>query len=543
MTLQTAAHPGSRGGPRAGSSGPASGFGRADEVEEEDGPQERDGARRRAHARRRAYLAGRLHDTVLRRPRAEPREEFPRSRRVRLLRRHAVSPRDPRLHHPGRRPAHEGPEERVPLGQRGQDGRQGQSDHAQARVQRHEPPARNRLDGPFLGPGLRLFPVLHRPQGLPLPGPPVHGIRGSREGDGRRGPHRGRLRSRPVEPDARQAAQPAEAPLDRARGGAARAGAPDPGCASEDRDGPEPGIRGHAPRVRAGALRPRGGAAGRPARRRHRRAPVLPAARFRRRQRPRRPLSGARLLRPGELDRGPRRARARGRAGPRDGGDAPDLGAALIEDLGDRDLSMDLADAPREDRPRLLDEAEELLSTIRTIAPEAASLNPAFDAAFFETELEHTRHWALEQGGQEPLEAGRAAAVGPARASPRRGGGRSGGHGRPRARRTATTTRTTSCAPPTAGSRRSTFRTCASGRPTTTPSRSGSSGPARRSRPTRAPTRKPVLLQRAWKVLGTFEKMLLKGRPFYRPHRETARRVIRRHTSPGGPFAGLLAFL
>ena len=52
-----------------------------------------------------------------------------------------------------------------------------------------------------------------------------------------------------------------------------------------------------------------------------------------------------------------------------------------------------------------------------------------------------------------------------------------------------------------------------------------------------------VLLQRAWKVLGTFEKMLLKGRPFYRPHRETARRVIRRHTSPGGPFAGLLAFL
>jgi aminoglycoside/choline kinase family phosphotransferase len=52
-----------------------------------------------------------------------------------------------------------------------------------------------------------------------------------------------------------------------------------------------------------------------------------------------------------------------------------------------------------------------------------------------------------------------------------------------------------------------------------------------------------VLLQRAWKVLGTFEKMLLKGRPFYRPHREAARRVIRRHTSQAGPFEGLLAFL
>jgi hypothetical protein len=53
----------------------------------------------------------------------------------------------------------------------------------------------------------------------------------------------------------------------------------------------------------------------------------------------------------------------------------------------------------------------------------------------------------------------------------------------------------------------------------------------------------PVLLQRAWKVLGTFEKMMLLGRPFYRPHREAARRVIRRHTAPGGPFAPLLAFL
>ena len=57
------------------------------------------------------------------------------------------------------------------------------------------------------------------------------------------------------------------------------------------------------------------------------------------------------------------------------------------------------------------------------------------------------------------------------------------------------------------------------------------------------PYAEAVLLQRAWKVLGTFEKMLLMGRPFYRPHRETARRVIRRHTSRGGPFEALLAFL
>ena len=48
--------------------------------------------------------------------------------------------------------------------------------------------------------------------------------------------------------------------------------------------------------------------------------------------------------------------------------DAPDLGAALIEDLGDRDLSMDLADAPREDRPRLLDEAEEQESRMTLLA-------------------------------------------------------------------------------------------------------------------------------------------------------------------------------
>ena len=63
---------------------------------------------------------------------------------------------------------------------------------------------------------------------------------------------------------------------------------------------------------------------------------------------------------------------------------------------------MDLADAPREDRPRLLDEAEELLTPLRTISREAATAIPAFDAAFFAAELDHTRHWALEKGGAEP---------------------------------------------------------------------------------------------------------------------------------------------
>jgi N-acetylmuramate 1-kinase len=89
--------------------------------------------------------------------------------------------------------------------------------------------------------------------------------------------------------------------------------------------------------------------------------------------------------------------------------DAPDLGAALIEDLGDRDLAMDLAAAPRENRPRLLDEAEDILTPLRTIARDAAARNPAFDAAFFAAELDHTRHWALEKGGAEPLGPARAA--------------------------------------------------------------------------------------------------------------------------------------
>jgi len=55
--------------------------------------------------------------------------------------------------------------------------------------------------------------------------------------------------------------------------------------------------------------------------------------------------------------------------------------------------------------------------------------------------------------------------------------------------------------------------------------------------------REAVLLQRAWKVLGTFEKMLALGREVYRPHRDAAVRTIRGFTRPDGPFRTLLGFL
>ena len=55
--------------------------------------------------------------------------------------------------------------------------------------------------------------------------------------------------------------------------------------------------------------------------------------------------------------------------------------------------------------------------------------------------------------------------------------------------------------------------------------------------------REAVVLQRAWKVLGTFEKMLSKGRGVYAVHRDTARRVIRKCTSPGSAYGALLPFL
>ncbi len=222
--------------------------------------------------------------------------------------------------------------------------------------------------------------------------------------------------------------------------------------------------------------------------------------------------------------------------------DAPDLGAALIEDLGDRDLSMDLADAAREDRPRLLDEAEDLLTPIRTIARAAATRNPAFDAAFFAAELDHTRHWALEKDGQDVLPPARAGewdrlavALAAAAADPAATGDPVPTHRDYHANNLMRTAagelapidfQDLRLGPPDYDAVSLRFE------------RAGESVESDANAYSEA-----VLLQRAWKVLGTFEKMLLKGRPFYRPHRETARRVIRRHTSPAGPFAAFLAFL
>lgn len=222
--------------------------------------------------------------------------------------------------------------------------------------------------------------------------------------------------------------------------------------------------------------------------------------------------------------------------------DAPDLGAALIEDLGDRDLAMDIADAPREDRAGLLDEAEDLLTPIRAIARAAATRNPAFDAAFFTAELDHTRHWALEKDGQDPLDPDRAAewnrlaaALARAAADPESTGDPVPTHRDYHANNLMRTREGRLAAID--------FQDLRLGPPdydavSLRYERAGEGVEADAGAVSEA-----VLLQRAWKVLGTFEKMMLKGRPFYRPHRETARRVIRRHTSPGGPYGGLLAFL
>jgi aminoglycoside/choline kinase family phosphotransferase len=222
--------------------------------------------------------------------------------------------------------------------------------------------------------------------------------------------------------------------------------------------------------------------------------------------------------------------------------DAPDLGAALVEDLGDRDLAAEIGEAASGDRPRLLDEAEELLHAVRTIDPVAARRNPAFDTEFFSRELAQTRLWALEKGGAAPLTAGEA-----------RDWDRLAGD----LARTAADPAVTGDPVPTHRDFHANnlmrapdgrlalidFQDLRLGPPDYDPvslrfERAGESvpsGPAAYS--------EAVLLQRAWKVLGTFEKMLGLGRPIYRPHRDTALRVLRTRTTPGGPWAPLLRFL
>jgi N-acetylmuramate 1-kinase len=222
--------------------------------------------------------------------------------------------------------------------------------------------------------------------------------------------------------------------------------------------------------------------------------------------------------------------------------DAPELGASLVEDLGDRDLAAELASATAGEGARLLDEAEELLLTLRSISHAVARRNPPFDADFFARELTHTRLWVFEKGGSRPLEPAQAAGwnaaarvLAEAAADPALTGDPVPTHRDFHANNLMRA--------PDGRLAPIDFQDLRLGPPDYDPvslrfERAGENVPCDGS-----PYRESVLLQRAWKVLGTFEKMLLAGREIYRPHRDAALRVLRRHTDPAGPFAELLAFL
>ncbi len=222
--------------------------------------------------------------------------------------------------------------------------------------------------------------------------------------------------------------------------------------------------------------------------------------------------------------------------------DDPASGAALIEDLGDRDLAAEIREADAAGRERLLDEAEELLHLLRGMSRPAARLNAAFDAAFFAGELAHTRRWALERDGAAPLPAERAAAWEELAA---------------RMAREATDPALTGDPVPTHRDFHANnlmrapggalavidFQDLRLGPPDYDPvslrfERAGALADAHGESYSEA-----VLLQRAWKVLGTFEKMLSLGREIYRPHRDAALRAIRRWTRRDGPYRPLLDLL
>ncbi|MFN7985990.1 MAG: phosphotransferase [Thermoanaerobaculia bacterium] len=221
--------------------------------------------------------------------------------------------------------------------------------------------------------------------------------------------------------------------------------------------------------------------------------------------------------------------------------DDPALGAALVEDLGDLDLAAEIREASGAERERLLDEAEELLGPIRRIARTAALLNPPFDAAFFGSELAHTRRWALEHDGASPLAESRAALweelagrLAAEAADPALGGDAVPTHRDFHANNLMRA--------PDGALAVIDFQDLRFGPPDYDPvslrfERAGALAPAHGEA-----YREAVLLQRAWKVLGTFEKMLALGREVYRPHRDAAVRTIRRWTRPGS-FRPLLDFL
>ena len=213
-----------------------------------------------------------------------------------------------------------------------------------------------------------------------------------------------------------------------------------------------------------------------------------------------------------------------------------------MEDLGDRDLAAEIESLPPAGRPRLLDEAEELLLAIRTIDPAAARRNPPFDRDFFYRELALTRHWAFEKGGAAPMPETDAAewdrmatALAEAAADPAVSGDPVPTHRDFHANNLMRA--------PGGELAVIDFQDLRFGPPDYDPvslrfERAGALVPCGDGSYCEA-----VLLQRAWKVLGTFEKMLALGREVYAPHRDAAVRAIRRWTRPDGPFQPLLGFL
>lgn len=220
--------------------------------------------------------------------------------------------------------------------------------------------------------------------------------------------------------------------------------------------------------------------------------------------------------------------------------DAPGLGAALVEDLGDVDLAVQIRAASPNGRERLVEEAEKLLVRLRAVDPEAARLNPPFDGPFFASELRHTRLWLLEKGGASPLPEAAALEWDHLAESLARAAAEGSGEPVPTHRDFHANNLLRAADGSLAAID---FQDLRLGPPDYDPvslrfERAGAlvGAPGRRFAPA-------VLLQRAWKVLGTFEKMLAKGREVYRPHRDTAVAVIRHRTEASGPFAPLLRFL
>lgn len=222
--------------------------------------------------------------------------------------------------------------------------------------------------------------------------------------------------------------------------------------------------------------------------------------------------------------------------------DDPVSGAALIEDLGDRDLAAEIREAGEGERERLLDEAEELLVPLRRMARPAARLNAPFDAAFFAGELAHTRRWALERDGAAPLPADRAALWEELAARMAREAADPALTGDPVPTHRDFHANNLMRAPDGALALID-FQDLRLGPPDYDPvslrfERAGALAEARGESYGEA-----VLLQRAWKVLGTFEKMLALGREVYRPHRDAAVRAIRQWTRRDGPYRPLLDLL